>query len=127
MESKKCINCDKELNRIGKKYCNATCQNENQRDIKIKLWLEGGHDGMRGNKGTSRFIKHYLVTTRGEKCEKCGWCERNEYSGKIPIELEHKDGDFRNNDINNLELLCPNCHSLTKTYKSLNIGNGRPR
>ena len=60
------------------------------------------------------------------KCEKCKWAERNEYTGNIPIELEHIDGNFKNNNIDSLRLLCPNCHSLTSTYKGANK-NGRPR
>lgn len=55
----------------------------------------------------------------------CGWCERSKYSGKIPIELEHIDGNSENNDLKNLKLLCPNSHSLTPTYKALNKGKGR--
>lgn len=53
------------------------------------------------------------------KCEKCGlskWLGQ-----KIPLELHHKDGNNMNNDLNNLELLCPNCHALTDTYRSKNI------
>ena len=56
---------------------------------------------------------------------KCGWNKKNPYSGKIPIELEHVDGNSDNNSLNNLLILCPNCHSLTKTWKTLNSGNGR--
>jgi hypothetical protein len=82
---------------------------------------------MRGKTATAKFIKQYLIELRGEKCECCDWNKRNVHSGNIPIELNHIDGNFTNNHIDNLELLCPNCHSLTKTYKSLNTGNGRPR
>lgn len=35
------------------------------------------------------------------------------------------DGNHENNNLSNLKLLCPNCHSLTKTYKGANKGNGR--
>lgn len=55
----------------------------------------------------------------------CGWGEKNEYTGKIPLEVEHIDGNSENNKEENLTLLCPNCHSLTKTYKGANKGNGR--
>jgi len=55
----------------------------------------------------------------------CGWDKRNPLSNKIPIELEHIDGNSENNMLENLKLLCPNCHSLTPTYKALNTGNGR--
>jgi hypothetical protein len=40
-------------------------------------------------------------------------------------ELEHKDGNSENNDPENLEWICPNCHSQTDTYKGKNFGNGR--
>lgn len=39
----------------------------------------------------------------------------------IPLEVHHKDGDKNNNQIENLELLCPNCHALTDTYRGKNI------
>jgi predicted HNH restriction endonuclease len=41
------------------------------------------------------------------------------------LEIEHIDGNFENNAEENLELLCPNCHSLTSTYKGANKGSGR--
>lgn len=59
------------------------------------------------------------------KCAKCGWGEENPYSHTIPLEVEHIDGNFQNNNEDNLILLCPNCHSLTPTYKGANKGNGR--
>ena len=111
----------------GKNYCSTQCQNDFQRMEKVKLWLEGVNNGMRGKTSTANWIKWYLIKLRGNKCEVCGWCEINPHTGNIPIELEHVDGDFTNNKIENLKLLCPNCHSLTETYKSLNKGKGRPR
>lgn len=44
------------------------------------------------------------------KCERCGL--KNWLNGLIPLELHHKDGDHYNNDLDNLEILCPNCHAL---------------
>jgi hypothetical protein len=43
------------------------------------------------------------------------------------VEVEHIDGDWQNNNPENLILLCPNCHSLTPTYRGLNRGRGRAR
>ena len=52
-------------------------------------------------------------------CDECG-CTK--WLGKpIPLELEHRDGDHSNNSIENLRLLCPNCHAMTPTYKGRNI------
>jgi 5-methylcytosine-specific restriction endonuclease McrA len=56
---------------------------------------------------------------------KCKWAERNPITEKVPIELNHRDGHSENKNLDNLELICPNCHSLTPTYKKLNAGNGR--
>lgn len=94
---------------------------------KIKSWLNGENNGMRGKTSTAYWIKKYLIEIRGEKCEKCNWSEVNIYTSKIPIELSHIDGDFTNNRIENLELLCPNCHSLTDSHKGANKKKGRPR
>lgn len=74
---------------------------------------------------SSKTIKRYLISKFGEKCMECEWNLINPFSGKIPIELEHIDGNSENNTIENVKLLCPNCHSLTKTFRSLNKGNGR--
>ena len=70
-------------------------------------------------------IKVYLIKIKGEKCEQCGWDKKNEYTNKVPIEMDHIDGNSENNKLDNLRLLCPNCHSLTKTYKGANKGYGR--
>lgn len=74
----------------------------------------------------SRFVKRFLIQERGERCERCGWAARHTVTGKVPIEVEHIDGDWQNNRPENLQLLCPNCHSLTPTYRALNRGRGRP-
>lgn len=50
-----------------------------------------------------------------EKCSSCGL--GNEWNGKfISLQLDHKDGDRCNNQIDNLRILCPNCHSQTDTF-----------
>lgn len=53
---------------------------------------------------------------------KCYSCENVEWMGKpIPLELEHKNGNNSDHRIENLTLLCPNCHALTSTYRGKNI------
>lgn len=56
---------------------------------------------------------------------KSGWGEVNPYTQTIPLEVEHIDGNYQNNTEDNLTILCPNCHSLTPTYKGANKGHGR--
>lgn len=101
------------------KYCGPKCQQNYFKNEKFKMIEQGVKDL------NTRWYKMYLINKNGEKCMECGWCEINKKSNKIPLELEHIDGDSSNNELNNLKLLCPNCHSLTSTYKALNKGNGR--
>jgi hypothetical protein len=113
---KYCLNCGK---KARKKYCSSNCQHEYQQKEIIKK-IENGDTTL-----NFRHYKKYLIQKYGNKCMKCGWNEINPISGLIPIQLEHKDGNSENHNLNNLELLCPNCHSLTPTYMGLNKGNGR--
>lgn len=117
-----CLQCNKPLPRVQYKYCSNACQHEHQFHLRIKQ-LEAGE--CRTNT-SNRFIRRYLVERFGEKCANCGWAERHPVTGKVPVEVEHIDGDWRNNCSSNLTLLCPNCHSLTPTYRALNWGRGRP-
>lgn len=63
-------------------------------------------------------LKDKLIELRGHKCEDCGLTEwKNQ---PIPLEAHHIDGDKCNNTLENLLLLCPNCHTLTSNYGSKN-------
>lgn len=53
-------------------------------------------------------------------CELCGWAMRRPIDGVIPVELDHINGDRRDNRLENLRILCPNCHSLQPTHRGLN-------
>lgn len=55
------------------------------------------------------------------QCEICGWAEQAE-NGRIPVELDHVNGDRYDNRLHNLRILCPNCHSLQSTHRGLNKG-----
>lgn len=62
-----------------------------------------------------RLLKEGLLDYR------CYNCLNTQWMGKpIPLELEHIDGNNRNNLLSNLIVLCPNCHSLTPTYRGKN-------
>jgi hypothetical protein len=59
-------------------------------------------------------------------CELCGWAERAP-DGRLPLELDHINGDRTDNRIDNLRILCPNCHSLQPTHRGLNRRSRRTR
>ena len=61
--------------------------------LKKKLWDEG---------------------LKPRECEQCGWCVYS-LDRRLPLELEHINGDHYDNRIENLEILCPNCHALRLT------------
>ena len=76
----------------------ATSTDIQSNKVRIKL-LEGGY--------------------KDHRCECCGlekWMDK-----PIPLELHHKDGDRHNNTIENYELLCPNCHAFTDSYRGKNV------
>jgi 5-methylcytosine-specific restriction endonuclease McrA len=53
-----------------------------------------------------------------KKCERCGNTTWNNMP--IPLEVHHKDGCKENNQLENLEILCPNCHAQTDSYRGRN-------
>jgi hypothetical protein len=61
-------------------------------------------------------VKSYILKNKlieeGIKEAKCERCKNTIWNGlPIPLELHHKDGNHYNNDLINLEILCPNCHA----------------
>lgn len=118
---KYCKNCNLELKKRNTIYCSQSCHIEYRKN-EIFERIENGDTSFYETQ-----YKKYLIFKYGNKCMECGWCEINPTTGLIPIQLEHIDGNSENNNLNNLKLLCPNCHSLTPTYGALNKGNGRKK
>ena len=54
------------------------------------------------------------------QCELCGWAELSK-DGRVPLELDHINGDRYDNRLVNLRILCPNCHSLQPTHRGRNM------
>lgn len=64
-----------------------------------------------------------LASLRGRKCESC---QLEEWQGElIPLEIHHIDGDKLNNTLENLQILCPNCHALTDNWRGKNIDKSK--
>ena len=54
---------------------------------------------------------------------KCSGCGRTKWLNKpIPLNMDHVDGNHYNNSLDNLRLLCPNCHALTPNFAGKNKG-----
>lgn len=121
-----CTNCGIVITKKNAyKYCSHRCQIDAQHYAWVIRWLQGFETGTRGHTGISNHIRRFLIEKYGNKCSVCDWGEINLYTGSIPVEIDHIDGNPYNNRPHNLRLLCPNCHSLTSTYKGANKGNGR--
>lgn len=70
---------------------------------------------------TSYKLKNRLLKD-GIKEHVCEGCGLSEWQGNlIPLELHHIDGNHFNNNLLNLQLLCPNCHALTDNYRGKGI------
>ena len=52
-----------------------------------------------------------------QQCEQCGWAKTTK-DGHLPLEVDHINGDRTDHRIDNLRILCPNCHSLTPSYRN---------
>lgn len=117
IEYNSCTYCGEDT--TNDKYCSNKCQGKYIRSLIFEK-IENGDTTQ-----YEKSYRNYLIDKYGAKCMKCGWDEIHPVTGNVPIELDHIDGDHKNNSLDNLRLLCPNCHSLTPTYKALNSGNGR--
>lgn len=58
----------------------------------------------------------------------CVICNNTEWMGEpIPLQLDHINGQHYDNSLENIRLLCPNCHALTSTFRGRNIGKAEYR
>ena len=126
-----CLNCNKKITKkcyTGRLYCSKKCMDEYRNNTYISKWKSGETDGTISNKvDLSDYIRNYLLKKVGYKCELCGWNTVNKYTGVCPLHIHHKDGNALNNKEKNLQVLCPNCHSLTENYGSRNKNASRKR
>ena len=111
-----CLNCNIELKRIKQKYCSTKCQMTYQTNIVTIPKI------LSGNCNSPDTLKKYIKKHISDKCSECGVGEiwNNKY---LCLQLDHIDGNSDNNNLDNLRLLCPNCHSQTNTFGSNGYGS----
>lgn len=115
--------CGRHGAKAARIYCSTKCQHQVANKQRYMIFLSGNYPPLVSN---ARAFRQLVVRYLGkEACTRCGWAKRHPITGRIPVELEHIDGDWRNNRPDNVTLLCPSCHALTPTYRSLNRGRGR--
>jgi hypothetical protein len=94
-----CVICGKSiLAGLNKKTCSRLCSNKNRVGVQYKS------NQPRNKAVTLRRLKISLLESRGQKCERCN------YNKSEILQVHHKNRDRRNNNLENLELICPNCH-----------------
>ncbi len=88
--------------------------NKPRKEISLNEIFEGKYPQFQSYKIKKKMIKQGVIE---DKCSICGWDKKPKGSEFTPCELDHIDGNPFNHKRENLRLLCPNCHSLTKTYR----------
>ena len=110
---------------LNKTFCSTECYLNFHKTDYINKWKVGEVSGTTKSNEVHEKVRAYMLEKANYKCTRCGWGEVNPATGKVPVQIHHKDGDCTNNKEDNLEVLCPNCHSLTSTYGAINKGSGR--
>jgi predicted restriction endonuclease len=84
----------------------------------VKWYLKAEQRILNGERLSNETIKKFLIEKYGHECWGCG---ATEWQGeKLHLEMDHIDGNKKNNDIDNIRILCPNCHSITPTWRYKN-------
>lgn len=113
-----CLYCGKELN--GYRFCDNTCCSKYKAKQYVKRWKKGEETGLRGKYEIIAAVRNYIFEKNDNKCECCGKSYINPYTNLSVLQIHHVDGDCTNNKEDNLQLLCPTCHSMTENFGSRN-------
>ena len=121
---KSCPVCLKNIGKIKRVCCSVSCRMIYYENQIAHDWVSG-RKICAGEHSVSPKIKEFLRKTSMDTCFKCGWNQIHPILKKVPLQVNHIDGNPLNHSVQNLELVCPNCHSLTSSFGALNRGNGR--
>lgn len=117
-----CLVCDKKLKDQQKRFCSKYCATVYRTYKKYSDFIEGFSDGSTITGLLGGGYRLLLLENCDYTC-RCGWNTPNPVTGKPILTINHIDGDWKNNYIWNLEVLCYNCHTLTPTFGALNVGS----
>lgn len=112
---KKCLGCDKDTYE-PKTYCSKSCWIAHKSSL-IEARIK------KGDISDRKTLRNFFIKKFGHNCLLCGlttWKDE-----RIPLVLDHIDGNADNNKMENLRMICPNCDALLPTYMGRNKGNGR--
>jgi 5-methylcytosine-specific restriction endonuclease McrA len=112
-----CKNCNNSISKI-KIFCDNKCQQAFQYNKSLEEWLNGKNFIRKGGVSVPVWMRRYLLEEANYQCVECGWGKENPHTKTVPLDIDHIDGDAYNNLRENLQVLCPNCHSLKKTFKN---------
>lgn len=115
-----CLFCGKEIKRKNRKYCSSQCQ----QSLTYEKYIKKIKDEVIVS---NNVLRRYLMIIYNSKYQKCEWGIPNPISGTVCLDMHHIDGNAHNNILSNVELLCPNCHSLTNTYKNVDTNRKSTR
>ena len=125
-----CYYCAREF-KAGKNsngfYCSSQCHADSRSQKVVDDWLlnQTVENFYTADGQPRNAIRRYFINKNNCQCTRCGWGEKHHLADLPALEIEHIDGNWENCTIDNIDIICPNCHSLTDTYKARNRGNGR--
>ena len=106
----------------NRKFCSNECSSKYRNKEFLKKW-SNSELILNPNLTLPKVIRNFLFEKAHYKCEECGFEGYNRATNNTILQIHHIDGNSGNNIIENLKVLCPNCHAMTENYMALNKGN----